>query len=63
MPLKPRPPTVLITGAAKRLRREIAVALAKAGWEVAVHYRISEREAINTVGECSMKKPASAALE
>ena len=60
MPLKPRPPTVLITGAAKRLGREIAVALAKAGWQVAVHYRFSEREAINTVAECAMYTPASA---
>lgn len=63
MPLKPRPPTVLITGAAKRLGREIAVALAKAGWQVAVHYRFSEREAINTVAECAMYTPASAAFQ
>ncbi|MDO8455681.1 MAG: SDR family oxidoreductase [Burkholderiaceae bacterium] len=63
MPLKPRPPTVLITGAAKRLGREIAVALAKAGWQVAVHYRFSEREAINTVAECAMYTPASAEFQ
>ena len=63
MPLKPRPPTVLITGAAKRLGREIAVALAKAGWQVAVHYRFSEREAINTVAECAMYTPASASFQ
>lgn len=56
---QPRPPTVLVTGAAKRLGREIAVALAKAGWQVAVHYRFSEREAINTVAECAMYTPAS----
>ena len=63
MPLKPRPPTVLITGAAKRLGREIALALAKAGWQVAVHYRFSEREAINTVAECAMYTPASALFQ
>lgn len=63
MPPKPRPPTVLITGAAKRLGREIAVALAKAGWQVAVHYRFSEREAINTVAECAMYTPASAEFQ
>jgi NAD(P)-dependent dehydrogenase (short-subunit alcohol dehydrogenase family) len=33
--------TVLVTGAAKRLGREIALALARDGWQVAVHYRDS----------------------
>ena len=32
--MNPRPPTVLVTGAARRLGREIALALAKAGWQV-----------------------------
>lgn len=59
----PRPPTVLVTGAAKRLGREIALTLAKAGWQVAVHYRFSEREAINTVAECAMYTPASAEFQ
>ena len=36
---KPKQPTVLITGAAKRLGREIALNLAQAGWRIAVHYR------------------------
>ncbi|MGZ5848932.1 MAG: SDR family oxidoreductase, partial [Ramlibacter sp.] len=31
--------TVLVTGAARRLGREIALDLAAAGWQVAVHYR------------------------
>ena len=36
---------VLITGGARRLGRAIALALADAGWDVAVHYRASPEEA------------------
>ncbi|QNP50015.1 SDR family oxidoreductase [Diaphorobacter aerolatus] len=49
----PRPRTVLVTGAAKRLGREIALALAASGWQVAVHYRSSESDAIATEAECA----------
>jgi NAD(P)-dependent dehydrogenase (short-subunit alcohol dehydrogenase family) len=35
----------LITGAAKRLGRAIALDLARHGWNVAIHYNVSEREA------------------
>ena len=45
--------TVLVTGAAKRLGREIALALAKDGWQVAVHYRDSLEEATKTVADCT----------
>ncbi|WP_180682169.1 SDR family oxidoreductase [Tepidicella baoligensis] len=44
--------TVLVTGAGKRLGREIALNLAQAGWQVAVHYRHSVREAQATVRDC-----------
>jgi NAD(P)-dependent dehydrogenase (short-subunit alcohol dehydrogenase family) len=44
---------VLVTGAAKRLGREIALACAKAGWRVAVHYRGSVDDAIKTIAECA----------
>lgn len=47
------PPTVLVTGAGRRLGREIALALATAGWRVAVHYRDSEQDAIKTVADCA----------
>jgi NAD(P)-dependent dehydrogenase (short-subunit alcohol dehydrogenase family) len=37
--------TVLITGAAKRLGRAIALDLARHGWNIALHYHASEKEA------------------
>ena len=46
-------PVVLVTGAAKRLGREIALALAASGWRVAVHYRRSADEAMHTVADCA----------
>ncbi|HQS00507.1 MULTISPECIES: SDR family oxidoreductase [unclassified Polaromonas] len=46
-------PVVLVTGAARRLGREIALALAASGWRVAVHYRSSEEDAIKTVADCA----------
>ena len=41
----------LVTGAAKRLGRAIALDLAGAGWNVALHYHGSEDEAQRTAGE------------
>lgn len=55
-----RPRTVLVTGAARRLGRSIALALAEGGWQVAVHYRASEQDAIETVAECARLSGASA---
>jgi NAD(P)-dependent dehydrogenase (short-subunit alcohol dehydrogenase family) len=40
-----------VTGAAKRLGREIAMQFAHQGWDVAVHYGRSEREARETVAQ------------
>ena len=56
-------PTVLVTGAAKRLGRDIALALAAAGWRVALHYRGSEQDAIKTVADCAMMTGGSAAFQ
>ena len=43
--------TALVTGAAKRLGREIALGLARDGWDIAVHYRASDIDAQATVAE------------
>jgi NAD(P)-dependent dehydrogenase (short-subunit alcohol dehydrogenase family) len=42
---------VLVTGAAKRLGREIALEFARQGWDVAIHYGRSEAEAQETVAQ------------
>ena len=55
---------VLITGAARRLGREIALALARDGWSIGVHYRRSKADAealaaeIETLGVRSAAFPA-----
>ena len=43
-----------MTGAAKRLGREIAMQFARQGWDVAVHYGRSEQEAQETIREIEM---------
>ncbi len=53
MPPTTPAPVVLVTGAAKRLGREIALTLATGGWRVAVHYRNSKADAIKTVADCA----------
>ena len=45
MPSKSNHKTVLITGAARRIGRAIALEMARGGWQVAVHYRRSQHEA------------------
>jgi NAD(P)-dependent dehydrogenase (short-subunit alcohol dehydrogenase family) len=45
----PAPKVALVTGAARRLGREIALALARAGWDLGVHYGGSRDDALATV--------------
>ena len=45
------PATALVTGAARRLGRAIALDLAQRGWSVGVHYHASAAEALAVVEE------------
>ena len=45
-------PKVLVTGAAKRIGRAIAIELSKHGFEVAIHYGKSEKEAREVAALC-----------
>lgn len=45
------PKIALVTGAAKRLGKAIAISLAKEGWDVAIHYGNSKEAATETVQE------------
>jgi NAD(P)-dependent dehydrogenase (short-subunit alcohol dehydrogenase family) len=63
MAASPRPRTVLVTGSAKRLGREIALALAAAGWQVAIHFRASGAEATQTLADCRKVAATGALME
>lgn len=41
----------LITGAGKRIGRQIALSMAARGWDIVVHYRQSAQEAVDLVNE------------
>lgn len=55
--------TVLVTGAAKRIGRVIALKLHQAGYRVAIHYGSSEKEARATAEECGSAPVFQANLE
>lgn len=55
--------TVLVTGAAKRIGRGIALHLFKNGYRVAIHYNASEDEARATARECGDAELFRANLE
>ncbi|HWP20006.1 MAG TPA: SDR family oxidoreductase [Burkholderiaceae bacterium] len=67
MPAGPDSPTArpvaLVTGAARRLGREIALELARGGWDVAVHYRHSASDARALVAELRGTGVRAEALE
>ncbi len=54
---------VLVTGAAKRIGRGIALRLSKEGYRVAIHYHSSEAEARATAAECGGAELFRANLE
>jgi NAD(P)-dependent dehydrogenase (short-subunit alcohol dehydrogenase family) len=49
------PRTVLITGAARRIGRALALDLSRAGWTIAIHYRKAALEADRLVTEIKAK--------
>lgn len=53
---------VLVTGAAHRLGREIALAFARSGWSVVCHYQRSESAALGLVGELQSLGVSAAAV-
>jgi 3-oxoacyl-[acyl-carrier protein] reductase/pteridine reductase len=54
---------ILVTGAAKRIGRSIAIALAREGARLAIHYGGSEAEAKQTAAECGNAPVFQANLE
>ena len=59
----PRLRTALVTGSARRLGRDVALTLAAAGWQLAVHFRASDADATRTVADCLALAPAGARIE
>jgi NAD(P)-dependent dehydrogenase (short-subunit alcohol dehydrogenase family) len=59
----PRLRTALVTGSARRLGREVALALAAGGWQVAVHFRGSATQASQSVADCLRLAPGGARVE
>lgn len=55
--------TALVTGAARRIGRTIALALAQRGWDVAVHYGTSTEEAHATVAQIEARGRRAVALQ
>lgn len=51
MPSDPARGTALITGAARRIGRAIALDMARGGWKVGIHYRRSRQEAEQLAAE------------
>ena len=56
-------PVALVTGGARRIGRAIALGLARAGWDVAVHFRASEAEAHAVVADIAALGRRAVALQ
>ena len=56
-------PVALVTGAAQRIGRAIALDLARNGWDIAVHYRRSRTKAEGLVAEIAKLGKRAAALD
>ena len=58
-----RQKVALVTGAAKRIGRTIALALAERGWDVIVHFNHSSKDAADTVAAIAQTGRRSTALQ
>lgn len=58
-----RPKVALVTGAGRRIGRAIALGMARAGWDVGVHYGSSEAEALQVVAEIAALGRRAIALQ
>lgn len=56
-------PVVLVTGAAKRIGRQIALTMAERGWDVVVHYGQSQQEALEVVAQIAAMGRRAIALQ
>jgi NAD(P)-dependent dehydrogenase (short-subunit alcohol dehydrogenase family) len=56
-------PVVLVTGAARRIGREIALELARHGWDVAVHHRDNPASAADATQTLALLRAAGARAE
>ncbi len=63
LPVPPVPKTALVTGAARRIGRRLALALAEDGFSVAVHYHGSREAAEGLVGKIRRKGGTATSLE
>jgi NAD(P)-dependent dehydrogenase (short-subunit alcohol dehydrogenase family) len=55
-------PVALVTGGARRIGRAITLALADSGYDVAVHYSASQREAAELVAEIAARGTSATAV-
>lgn len=58
-----RPRVALVTGAARRIGRAIALGMARAGWDLALHYRDSEAEAMQLAADIAALGRRAVALQ
>ena len=61
--IKQTPNTVIVTGGGQRIGRAISLALAKDGWQVAVHFNTSLDEANEVVDEITSSGNVALAVE
>src|SRR5439155_20357914 len=62
LPTPPMPKAALVTGGARRIGRALSLALAEAGFAVAIHYHCSQEEAQALAGEIGRSGGKAVAL-